>query len=433
MSTSPRRPTSLRQQRPAPRAVVILLTLLALLAAACGSDDKASTQEGSPVPDASKGEFDVSRWDTVLAAAKGQTVNWYMYGGDDKINSFVNGYVKDELAKLGVTLNQVKINDTVEAVNKVLGEKQAGRTDDGGSVDMIWINGENFKTGRQADLWYCGYVKSLPNAEFVDFDDAAVTSDFGLPVDECETPWARAQSVVVYDSSKVAAGDVGSVDALLAYAKAHPGAFGYPAPPDFTGSMVVRTLFITQAGGYEKVAGPFDQAKYDGLAPTLWATLNDLEPALWRGDSYAQKQADVTTAFGQGELSIYLTYGSGGVAINVEKGVFPATTREAVFDTGNLGNISFTAIPKNSAHKAAALVLADLLTSPGAQYESQVTDGLYPAIDVSRTPDAAKFAAIPTPASQLPFADQVKNSVAEIQADWVTALEKDWQANVQQK
>ena len=67
-------------------------------------------------------------WESVLAQAQGQTVNWYMYGGDDTLNAFVTGYVADALAEAGVTLNQVRITDTVDAVNKVLGEVQAGRT-----------------------------------------------------------------------------------------------------------------------------------------------------------------------------------------------------------------------------------------------------------------------------------------------------------------
>ena len=66
-------------------------------------------------------------WDAVLAEADGQTVDWYMYGGDDALNAFVDGEVADRLAELGVTLNQVRITDTADAVNKVLGEQQAGR------------------------------------------------------------------------------------------------------------------------------------------------------------------------------------------------------------------------------------------------------------------------------------------------------------------
>ena len=52
-------------------------------------------------------------------------------------------------------MNQVRVADTADAVNKVLGQKQAGRTD-GGAVDAIWINGENFATGRQAGLVWAG-------------------------------------------------------------------------------------------------------------------------------------------------------------------------------------------------------------------------------------------------------------------------------------
>jgi ABC-type uncharacterized transport system YnjBCD substrate-binding protein len=69
--------------------------------------------------------------------------------GGTAINTYVNDYIGAEAKKLGVTLNQVKLNATVDAVNKVLGEKQAGNTSKG-AVDMIWINGENFATGRRS-------------------------------------------------------------------------------------------------------------------------------------------------------------------------------------------------------------------------------------------------------------------------------------------
>ncbi len=418
---------SIYSRRRRARRSIVVLSLLAFMAGACSN--------GNPSPPSSPaGGFDVRDWNSVLAAARGQTVDWWIYGGDERINTFVNGYVKDELAKLGVTLNAVKYNDTVEAVNKVLGERQAGRTSDG-SVDLIWINGENFKTAKQADLLHCGHVRALPNAKYLNFDDPAVASDYGLPVDDCETPWVRAQSVVVYDSAKVQAGDIHSVDALFAFARNHPGSFGYAAPPELSGSMALRTFFIARAGGYRNVAGAFDRATYDRTAPALWRALNDVEPYLWRGDNYATRQADVVRAFSQGELSVYLTYGAGGVGLSVQNGTFPATTRELMFDSGNLGNISFTAIPKNAADKAGALVLSNLLLAPAAQYENQRATGLFPAIDVSRTApaDAAKFASIPTPPAQLPLADLVRKSVPEIQAEWVTMLERDWKANVQEK
>lgn len=84
-----------------------------------------------------------TQWSKILKEAKGQTVNWYMWGGSDTINNYVNKVIGGKAAELGIKLNQVKLNATADAVNKVLGEKQAGNLTKG-SVDMIWINGENF-------------------------------------------------------------------------------------------------------------------------------------------------------------------------------------------------------------------------------------------------------------------------------------------------
>jgi putative spermidine/putrescine transport system substrate-binding protein len=63
-----------------------------------------------------------------------------------------HGWVARQAAALGITVKQVRISDTADAVNKILGEKQAGRTQDG-SVDLVWVNGENFASGMQAHLW----------------------------------------------------------------------------------------------------------------------------------------------------------------------------------------------------------------------------------------------------------------------------------------
>ena len=201
-----------------PLLLTAALAVTALLASACGGE-----------PDESAA-VDASDWDAVLAEAQGQSVDWYMYGGDQRLNDFVNGEVADRLAELGVSLNQVKITDTAEAVNKVLGEQQAGRTS-GGSVDAIWVNGENFATGVQADLWACGWTADLPNAKHVDLDDPAVATDFGVPVEGCEAAWQQASSALVYDSAALDEADVESVESLLAWTASEPGRFTHPTSP----------------------------------------------------------------------------------------------------------------------------------------------------------------------------------------------------------
>ncbi|HEV2809904.1 MAG TPA: ABC transporter substrate-binding protein [Acidimicrobiales bacterium] len=417
---------------PLARRLIPLAAVLSLFVAACGGG-----QDESASPTAGAAELDPGDWQAVLAAAEGQTVDWYMFGGSDNINEYVTGYVADAAAELGVTVNQVKVGDTVEAVNKVIGEVQAGRTNDG-SVDLIWINGENFATGKQADLWYCGYVEDLPNAKFVDFSDPAVTTDFGVPVEGCEAPWARAVSVLVYDSARVPADAVASVDSLGAYLQANPGSFAYPAPPDFTGSMAVRTFFYDQAGGVEELVGEFDQMLYDEVAPDLWQRLNELEPSLWRGgETYPQTQSDVSELYANGEISMFLTYASSSVASEVAKGSYPETTRSAVFEDGMIGNISFTAIPDNAGDKAGALVVSNLLLSPEAQLAKvgEGTPGLDPAIDLTKVPDdvATAFAQVEVPPSQLPPDVLSEAAIPEVAADYLVKLEPDWKNNVLQR
>ena len=404
-----------------PALLAAPLAALALLAA-CGT------------PPAAAAAPDPADWDAVLAQARGTTLDWYLYGGDDAINGFVESYVTPELAELGVTLNAVPVTDTGDAVNKVLGEVQAGRTD--GTVDAIWINGENFATGKQAGLWFCGYPAALPNARYVDLADPAVATDFGTPVEGCEAAWQQASSALVYDSARLTPADVASLDALESWARANPGRFTYPAPPDFTGSMVVRTFLYDTGGDPDSLPGPFDEARFAPVAERLTARLQALEPALWRGGAtYPTSQDAVEQLYATGEISAYFTYGPGTVGNRVTDGTFPATTREAVPDVGNIGNVSNIAIPVNSPDKAAAMVLANLLQDPRTQLRFYADAGVYPAIDVARTDPAVQeaFAAVQPSPSVLPLDQLTADVRPELDSGYVTAVDDAWTAGVLQR
>ena len=378
---------------------------------------------------------DASDWPAVLKAANGQTVNWYMYGGDDALNGFVSGPLRERLQKYGVTINQVKITDTVDAVNKVLAEKQAGRSS-GGAVDLIWVNGENFATGKQAGLWHCGYDRKLPNATHVNAADPAITHDFGVPVDGCESPWQQADSALVYNSSALASSDIASVASLLNWAGKHPGRFTYPALPDFTGSMAVRTVLYDTNGGPERLTSPLDETVYAPAATALWQRLNSIEPTLWReGKTYPSSQDDIEKLYANGEIDAFFTYGPGAVTGKVAKGVFPGTTREAVLSVGNIANTSFVAIPYNASHTAAAMVLANELLDPAMQLALFKADGAYPAIAVNSLPTADRqaFGQVDLGQSVLTPEQLTAHTRPELPAAYVTRLEADWKTHVQQQ
>jgi len=416
------------------RRLTIAVALVVAISACSSTKESASpsTTSGVGVSTTASG----AAFASIAAEVRGQTVNWYMYGGSDTINAFATGFVATTLKdKYGITLNQVKVGDTVEAVNKVLGEKQAGKTTDG-SVDAIWINGENFASGKQADLWECGFVKDLPSAKNVDFANPNVVNDFGLPVEGCESPWQQANSALVYDSAKLGAADVSSMTSLFDWAKAHPGQLTYPAPPDFTGSMFVRTAFYDTNGGPKAFLGKFDAGKYQPAADKTWARLNDLKPSLWmKGTTYPQTQTEVAKLYAEGTVAAYLTYGPGLVGKEVDKGTYPKTTREAVFTDGNIGNISNIAVPKNAAHKAAGKVLAEVLLSPESQVEYFKEAGGFPAISADKAGPNFKreLDAVPVSPSVLPLGELTKNALPELEKAYVVKIEQDWKTNVLQK
>ncbi len=434
------------------RALALALTLaLSLFACGSGADDGAATadsdsrsginatelpggedasEEGAAADAGSTDEgFDVEDWDSVLAAADGQTVNWYMFGADEDLNAYVNGYVADELAELGVTLNQVKVGDTVEAVNTVLAEQQAGADTDG-AVDAIWINGENFLTGQQADLWYCGWNEALPNAELIDYERQVIAEDFGIPIEGCEAAWNLSQSAIVYDAAKL--DPLTDIDALVQWMADNPGRFTYPAPPDFTGSMATRHFIYAAAGGVEEFPPELDEAQLEELAQPGLDLLNEVEPDLWRGgETYPQSQTEVEELYANGEIDLYFTYGVGGVNAQIEDGVFPATTDSFIFESGMLGNANYISIPYNSPNKAAALVLANVLESPEAQLEKAEVLGYAPAIDPERTDLADEFAELTdVKNSGLEFAE---SSFGDLNGEWLTAFEEAWTEQVLQQ
>jgi putative spermidine/putrescine transport system substrate-binding protein len=373
-------------------------------------------------------------WDGIVAEARGGTVNWFMWGGADTINAYVSGYVADRLkAEYDITLNRVPITDAAEIVNLVLTEKEAGISDRG-AVDLIWINGENFRSMKQAGLAFCGYTELLPNNALVNWQNPAIANDFGVPVDGCEVPWNTVQFAFAHDSAAVPE-PPRDMAALIGWIKANPGRFTYPAPPDFTGSVFVRHVFYHAAGGPEGLLGPFDQATFDRVAARTWAILNEIEPFLWReGRTYPTSVTQLNELFANGEVAFSFNYDPAQFGIAVQSGVWPETTRSFGLTDGTIGNTNYTLIPFNSPNKAAAMVLQNLLLSGEAQLEKAKTEvwGAAPAIEISRTPPEvqAGFAAIETHPAVIPAEDLAKAALPELQADWLTAIEAGWLAAV---
>lgn len=367
-------------------------------------------------------------WDDVVAAAQGQTVKLWMYGGDEQGNAYVNDVLVPAAAELGVTLEQVPIADTPDALNRILSEVQAGETD--GEVDLVWVNGNNFGTGKEAGAWECGWTDMLPNMALTDPADPLLLDDFGTPVDGCEVPWHKAQFTFVYNSDTVT--DVpSSLDELLDWARANPGRFTYPAPPDFTGSVFVREVLYSVSGGYENVPLAFDQAAFDELTPALYDELQSLEPSLWRGgETYPQDSNELNQLFADGEVDFTMTYGPATLTQLVADGTYPAGTKVLTLDEGTVGNASFLGLASTSGSKAGAMVVANLALSAEQQAAKAEPDvwGQFTVLDLDQLSDEQRALFEALPASPVVPAYDVlsENANPELAAAWVTPIDEGW-------
>lgn len=412
------------------KRIFLLTVILALLLAACAPGQVT----------AGDSEYDLNDWDSVLDAARGQTVNWYIWGGSDSINAFVDNFYGTALKeRYSIVLNRVPVADTVDAVNQVLSEKQAGK--DPGAVDLIWINGENFFTLKQAGMLYGDWARQLPNSKYVDWDNPAIHLDFGRPVENLESPWSSAQFQFIHDSARTPQADLPrSYAALKEWACANPGHFTYiaPGPGGFLGTRFAKGALYEISGGAEQWQ-TFDQALWDRWSPELWKYFNELEPCLWRGgETHPKDESELVNLFANNEVDLSMTNDITGAGRWIADGRMPDTARAFVFDNYMIGDFNYVAIPLNAPNKAAALVLANLLLEPefqAAQILPENGFGLGYAIDVTRVTDEADLTALQSAASKLgeaatPAGDLARSLVGDSAAEYQNLVEQGWLQNV---
>lgn len=137
--------------------------------------------------------------DKLLQTARGTTVRFAMWGGDERINRWIDTFVASRMKeRYGVALERIPM-DAVVFITKLSNEKKAGKTD--GSIDLLWINGENFARAKREGLLFGPYADKLKNWKYV--DPEKVSLDFGIPVEGYEAPYGKAQFVFEYDSAKI--------------------------------------------------------------------------------------------------------------------------------------------------------------------------------------------------------------------------------------
>ena len=377
-----------------------------------------------------------SSWSEITQAAKGQSVYFNAWGGDDKINDYIQWAAKRLKSEHNITLTHVKLSDTSAAVARILAEKTAGKTA-GGSVDLVWVNGENFASLKRQNLLRDDeWAFSLPSFSFTDPDALpGLISDFATPTDGLESPWGRAQLVFGCDTAYVPR-PPRSATALAAWVKqdGNQGRFTFPLPPDFTGTSFLKQVLLEVAPDRSvfDAPAPDDAARTDAALAPLWAWLDDVLPYLWReGRHYPANYTDMVRMLGDGEVAIAMAFNPAKFSNDISSGTLPDTVRTYIHEGGTLANVHFVAIPFNANASEGARVVADFLLSPAAQLRKANPDiwGDPTVLSMAKlsAADAAAFAALPRGIATLSDAE-LSASLAEPHPSWVAVLERGWAA-----
>ncbi|WP_427340242.1 ABC transporter substrate-binding protein [Caloranaerobacter sp. DY30410] len=372
-------------------------------------------------------------WEDILAEAKGTTVNFYGWGGSQKVNNWIDTYLAKRLKEeYDITLNRVPMNID-DILNKLLGEKQLNSQE--GTIDIVWINGENFYTAKENGLLFGPFTDKLPNFnKYIDSNSDEVKYDFGFKVDGYEAPYGKAQLVMIYDKNKIDKTPKNYKE-LLELAKKNPGKLTYPAPPDFTGSAFVRNI-IYDIVGYEQFMNmkPDKETVKKAIKPAI-DYLKELKPYLWReGKTYPATISQLDNMFSDNEVLMTMSYNPNHAASKIQTGEFPDTTDTFIFDNGTIGNTHFLAIPFNAPNKAGALAVINFILSPEAQaskYDPKNWGDL-PVLDNNKLSDSEKslFTNVKIGKGTLPQQYLLDHRVPEMPANLIPIIEEIWLENI---
>lgn len=376
--------------------------------------------------------FDLNAdWDAITKQADGQKVSFYGWGGNEDLNKWIdNELAKTVKEKYNITIDRVPM-DIDQILTKLSGEKQAGA--ESGSIDMIWINGENFYSTKENGLLMPSFAEKLPNfAKYVDPESESTNFDFGYPIEGYEVPYSKAQLVLINDSAKTPETPK-NTEELLEFTKKYKGKVTYAAMPDFTASAFVRNI-IYDVVGYEAFFDmEADKETVKSYIQPAIDYLNELKPYLWNeGKSYPASSAQVDNMYADGELLMTMSYEPYSVALNIQKNIFTNTSRSFLFDQGTIGNTNYIAIAANAPNKAGALTVINEVLTPKLQAKKYEQCKLLPSIDypLLNAEEKTFFDQVQIGAGIIESQALLEKQLPEIPAKFVPIIEEIWMEEV---
>lgn len=369
-----------------------------------------------------------NNWSQIVRVAKGQTVYFNAWGGSPQINAYIDWASQEIQRQFGIRLIHVKVSDIAQTVARITQELKRGKQQ-GGSVDLLWLNGENFARLKREGALMGPFTSNLPNMRWVDTQGKPTTLlDFGEATDGLEAPWGMAQLSFFADRLRLETPPK-TVQDWLALAQSRPGQLTYPQPPDFHGTTWLKQWLMSLTSDARVLYTPWNAQAFDAATAPLWAYLDALHPHLWRGGrQFAASAAAMRQGVADQSLLIGVTFNPNEAASEIAAGRLPRTVQTFQLQGGTIGNTHFLAIPRNSNASAASQVVVNFLLSPSAQARKadiQVWgDPTVLNLSALNASDRAAFAPLTAPGALR----DPQPTLPEPHASWVQPLEDAWRA-----
>lgn len=378
--------------------------------------------------------------DLELAAA-GSQVNFWMWNGGARYNNWVDNWLAPRmLAKYQIrVVRNPDPSGAPEAVQRLRDEQTSGTSTS--SVDMIWINGNNFRNLKDEGFAYCNWANKLPSSKHYNWFSPSIAFDFGVSTQGCEMPYNTAQ-IVFFHQTQLLPDPPRTVPAIIQWIINNPGKFQYSnATVDFTGSAFVRSIFYHYAGAAQGgswtdflTGSDVDEALYLQRAAPAFVALKSISGSLVTPNQFPPSSTVVNSMYAQNRTYLNLAYDPNHAGSNILSGNYPSSTSSYVLDEGTISNTNFIGIPKTAGNKAAALVTANFIGSMQAAFSRAQPEfiGSLPAYDANSPAfkesgwDTA-FDYIDAHASVPSVENLVEGRLSELSSNYKDRINSDWE------
>ena len=371
-----------------------------------------------------------NNWENIVKGTKDKTVRFHAWGGSSNINNYINWVTKKVEEKYGIKLIHVKLKDTSDAVKKILFEKIAQKQSNG-SVDILWVNGENFLTMKKNSLLLKeSWITNLPNSKFINLDkNSPFLYDFGVYNEGKEMPWGLSQLIFYYDSANLFKVPK-SANELMDFIKKNPGRVTFPQPPDFIGTSFIKQILLDISSDTSNFYRKFDAAKDQMHLKDLWNWFDEATPYLWKnGKVYPGNYLSMAQLFSDNEIDLGITFNISFPRNEIMKGNFKPSVRSFIPTMGSLANTHFLTIPYNSGSLNASKIVINFLISPEAQIKKQDPkiwgDPTVLSISKLDKSDKQKFDKYLKNSTDLSYLD-LEKKLPEPHPSWVKVIEESW-------